>query len=119
MLLADEVLYCLYVTIVMFRSLTKGSFLIDLKMHRSVYTIRKWKFDDCKMVLPFQSSGLSVVLALFPSLLFVTGLTLSDEIVQIGISFLKMLSLGKETLFEYYSVLPLRTRDVDFSIANS
>ena len=34
-LLADDVYYCLYVTLVMFRNLTKGSFLVDLK-HTSI-----------------------------------------------------------------------------------
>ena len=62
----------------------KGSFSVDLKNALTeIYRIRKRKFEDCKMVLLFKSSRLSVALTpLSIFVLFETGNTLFDGINQ-------------------------------------
>ena len=65
-----------------------------------------------------------LILLSIPLLLFVTGPTLYDRIVQLRISSLKIpLLVGRGNLkfltrFEYHRVLSIRTRNVDSSIAN-
>ena len=58
--------------------------------------LRKRKFEDCEMALPFKSSRLSIVLTpLSASVLFVTENTLLYGIVQLEVSSI-VHSLGRE-----------------------
>ena len=58
--------------------------------------LRKRKFENCEMLLPFKSSRLSVALTpLSASVLFVTGNTLVYGIIQLEVLFLMHL-LGKK-----------------------
>ena len=60
----------------------KGSFSVDLDIDRNI-PLKKQKFDDCKMVLPFQSTN-RLLFALTPLsvfVLFVKGKILFDGII--------------------------------------
>ena len=64
--------------------------------------LRKRKFDDCEMALPFKYSRLSVALTLLSaSVVFVTGKTLFYAIIQLQVSSF-MHSSGREILKRFY-----------------
>ena len=86
---------CQYVVISYALSRMKGSCSVDLDIDRNI-PLKKRKFDDCNMILPFYSSS-RLFVALIPLpvfVLFVTGNTLFDEITQLEISHLKCIHWG-------------------------